>query len=580
VGQPVSAPAKYRFGTFELDRATAELRKRSIRIKLQEQPYRILCLLLDSPGEVILRDTLSAALWPEDTFVEFEQSLNAAVAKLRQALGDSAENPRYVETVPRRGYRFIAPVEAIAFSEPAADLGPQRPILAEHDQPVVDHAPVPQPSAWKRHKKLVLGAAVAGVIVGAAIAVTLLRHSNAISAPEITRVTFDSGLTTDPALSPDGKLLGYASDRDGSGRLHIWVQQFISNGQAMQLTRGDAEDHQPAFSPDGSKLVFRSERDGGGIYVIPAIGGEATLLAQAGRDPRFSPDGRWIAYWVGVNMGPPFVANAGTVYVVPSTGGTPQPVRSDLTEAGNPVWSWDGTRLIVYGYKVDGPSTSDWWVVPVQGGSATPTGAFPRFRKKGFTLAWRDEPRVANWSGNELLFSARVGDSVNLWKIHIGSSDPRVTGNPQRLTSGTELEVYPSLTADGRLVFASLTNSLNVWTLPVVDASSGTVVGQSRRATEAIGPHQYASLSVDGKLLAYSSVRYGHPHVWIKDFQSGKESPLTSTGPSEHGPQLSSDGSLVTFISGDRRTNGFVVPVRGGVADQFCTDCASPYDLI
>ena len=242
------------------------------------------------------------------------------------------------------------------------------------------------------------------------------------------------------------------------------------------------------------------------------------------------------------------------------------------------MWSPDGTRLLVYGTKVDGLSTSDWWVVPVQGGSATPTGAFRHLRKRGFTLAWREAPRVADWTGDELLFSARVGDSVNLWKIHIADSDSRVTGNPRRLTSGTGLDVYPSLTADGRLLFASLTNSLNVWTLPV-DANSGIVVGQSRRVTEAIGPHQYASLSVDGKLLAYSSVRYGHPHVWIKDFESGKESPLTSTGASEHAPQLSSDGSLVTYISGDQKTNGFVVSVRGGVADQFCTDCASAYDL-
>jgi eukaryotic-like serine/threonine-protein kinase len=581
VGQPVSAPAKYRFGAFELDRGTAELRKRGIRIKLQEQPYRILCLLLDSPGEVITRDNLSAVLWPEDTFVEFERSLNAAMAKLRQALGDSAENPRYIETVARRGYRFIAPVAAIAFSEPAADIGPQRPALAEPDRELVEHGPIPQPSAPERHKKRwAVGAAVAIVIVATAVAVTFLRHSNAIITPEVTRVTFDSGLTTDPAVSPDGKLLAYASDRGGSGRLHIWVQQLMPGGQAMQLTRGDAEDHQPAFSPDGSTLVFRSERDGGGIYVIPAIGGDARLVAKAGRDPRFSPDGRWIAYWAGVNMGAPFVANAGTVYLVPSTGGTPQTLRSDLMEAGAPVWSQDGTRLIVYGTKIELiPSISDdWWVVPVQGGSAMPTGAFPYLRKQGFAVGWRDAPRVATWNGDELLFSARVGDSINLWKIHIAGSDSRVTGAPQRLTSGTGLDVYPSLTANGRLVFASLTNSLNVWTLPM-DSNGGKVAGQLQRVTETIGPHQNASLSADGKLLAYSSVRYGHPRVWIKDLKSGKESPLTNSSASERAPQLSREGSAVAYLSGDQKANGFVVPVRGGVADQFCTDCAALYDL-
>jgi eukaryotic-like serine/threonine-protein kinase len=579
VGQPTSTSARYRFGTYELDRGVAELRRRGIRIKLQEQPYRILCLLLDTPGEVITRATLCAVLWPEDTFVEFEQSLNAAVAKLRQALGDSAENPRYIETVARRGYRFIAPVEAIAFPEPAL-IGRQSPALVEPHRAMVGDAPAhPPPPTGHPEKRWILGAAVATVLLAFAITIALRRHSSVITTPEITRLTFDSGLTTDPTASPDGKLLAYASDRDGSGRLHIWVQQLIVGGQAVQLTRGDADDDQPAFSPDGSKLAFRSERGGGGIYVIPAIGGEATLVAQAGRDPRFSPDGRWIAYWVGVNMGMPFIANAGTVYLVPSTGGTPQALRSDLMEAGAPVWSPDGTRLIVYGNRIELiHSIADWWVVPVQGGSATPTGAFAQLRKQGFTLAWRDAPRVANWSGDELLFSARVGDSVNLWRIPIGASNSRVSGNPQRLTSGTGLDVYPSLTADGRLLFASLTNSLNVWTLPV-DANSGLAVGQSRRVTETIGPDQYASLSVDGKLLAYSSVRYGHPQVWIKDLESGKESPLTSSGSSERGPHLSSDGSLVTYISGDEKTNGFVVPVRGGVPDQFCTDCASPYDL-
>lgn len=325
--------------------------------------------------------------------------------------------------------------------------------------------------------------------------------------------------------------------------------------------------------------MFRSEREGGGLYVIPAIGGDANLVAKEGRDPRFSPDGKWVAYWVGINMGAPFVANAGTVYLVPSTGGKPRRLRSDLVEAGAPVWSQDGTRLLLYGNKIKAiPSTADWWVVPVQGGSARPTGAFAYLREQGFTLGWRDAPRVAAWNGDELLFSARVGDSVNLWRIHVAGSDSRVRGTLQRLTYGTGLDVYPSLTADGRLVFASLTNALNIWTLPM-DAQSGKIAGQPGRVTETIDPHQNASLSIDGKLLAYNSVQHGHSHVWIKDLESGKESPLTRTDTSERVGQLSPDGSLAAFLSGDQNANGFVVPVRGGVADQFCTDCAVPSDL-
>ena len=100
------------FGVFEVDERSAELRKRGVRVKLQEQPFQILCVLLDHPGEVVTRDKLRERLWPEHTFVDFDRSLNKAITKLRSALGDSAEHPRYIETIPRHGYRFLAPVQS------------------------------------------------------------------------------------------------------------------------------------------------------------------------------------------------------------------------------------------------------------------------------------------------------------------------------------------------------------------------------------------------------------------------------------------------------------------------------------
>ncbi len=101
----------FRFGIFEADLASGELRKQGLRIRLQEQPFQILILLLDHAGEVVGRDELCRKLWAPDTFVDFEQGLSTAIKKLRQALSDDAETPRYIETLPKRGYRFIAPVE-------------------------------------------------------------------------------------------------------------------------------------------------------------------------------------------------------------------------------------------------------------------------------------------------------------------------------------------------------------------------------------------------------------------------------------------------------------------------------------
>jgi DNA-binding winged helix-turn-helix (wHTH) protein len=114
MSSPAGAARTVRFGLFELDLHTGELRRKGARVALQEQPFRVLSLLVAQPGELVTRDALRRALWAEDVFVDVDHGLNKAVAKVRDALGDLAESPRYVETLERRGYRFIAPVEVVA----------------------------------------------------------------------------------------------------------------------------------------------------------------------------------------------------------------------------------------------------------------------------------------------------------------------------------------------------------------------------------------------------------------------------------------------------------------------------------
>src|SRR5215475_366458 len=115
-------PGPLRFGVFEVNLRSGELRKHGLRVRLQEQPFRVLVMLLEHSGEVVTREELQKHLWPSDTFVDFDHGLNKAINKLREALGDSAENPRFVETVARRGYRFLADVKVC---EPTA--GPSAP---------------------------------------------------------------------------------------------------------------------------------------------------------------------------------------------------------------------------------------------------------------------------------------------------------------------------------------------------------------------------------------------------------------------------------------------------------------------
>lgn len=132
-----ATPPRYRFGVFEADASTGELRKQGIRIKLNSQPFQVLLMLLERPGEVITREEISQALWSDGTFVDYEHGLNSAINRIREALGDSAGSPRFVETLARRGYRFVAPVQLIS-PDPSAETGSSPP-------PVVHNTPAPVP---------------------------------------------------------------------------------------------------------------------------------------------------------------------------------------------------------------------------------------------------------------------------------------------------------------------------------------------------------------------------------------------------------------------------------------------------
>ena len=127
-------PARYRFGIFEADACTGELTREGVKVKIQEQPFQILVLLIERAGDIVTREEIIQRLWPPATFVDFDHSLNVAIKKLREALRDDADNPRFIETKPKRGYRFIAPVQKIGEAEPTSPATPRQP-PAPHDLP-------------------------------------------------------------------------------------------------------------------------------------------------------------------------------------------------------------------------------------------------------------------------------------------------------------------------------------------------------------------------------------------------------------------------------------------------------------
>jgi DNA-binding winged helix-turn-helix (wHTH) protein len=138
-------PRRYRFGAFEADVSTGELRRQGIRLRLNAQPFQVLCLLLDRPGELLTRDQIASHLWPDGTYVDAEHGVNSAVNRIREALNDSASSPRFIETLARRGYRFVAPVERLGEnSTPASTLNADKQALStpitptNSDQPTLN----------------------------------------------------------------------------------------------------------------------------------------------------------------------------------------------------------------------------------------------------------------------------------------------------------------------------------------------------------------------------------------------------------------------------------------------------------
>jgi DNA-binding winged helix-turn-helix (wHTH) protein len=193
VGSSASFPNTVRFGLFEADLATGELRKRGRKVPLQDQPFQVLALLLRHPGEIVAREELQRALWPADTFVEFEHGVNTAIKKLRQALGDSADNPRFIETLPRKGYRFIAPVGDLATPAPT---------------PV----PAPMPDQPVRLRRWWWLASAVLVVVAAGCALWLLNKSGKSTAavPVPVPLTTYPGRELWPSFSPEGDRVAFS----------------------------------------------------------------------------------------------------------------------------------------------------------------------------------------------------------------------------------------------------------------------------------------------------------------------------------------------------------------------------------
>lgn len=410
----------------------------------------------------------------------------------------------------------------------------------------------------------------------------------------LARVTSDDGLTIDPAVSPDGKFIAYASDRGGES-LDIWVQS-LPRGEPVRLTSHSAEDHEPAFSPDGGTIAFRSERHGGGIYVTSVLGGPERLLVRHGRRPRFSPRGDWIVYWTGFSTGDPTAPDSNRIFIIPAQGGAPRQLAPQFESALFPVWAPDGTHVLFIGARTSDAASrktltganrpvdrADWWVTDIATGAVVKTEVLAELNKQGLSM-WASAgagiaPDLWVPGENAILFSAAKAatntfrDSVNLWSVRLSGKNWRALAPARQLTSGTAYEGHPAITPSGDMLFASAEMKTGIWMLPL-QANEGKVSGEMKQLTRGAAFHGQPSVALDGSKVVYYATRSGNMDIWIMDLHSGKEWPLTSTALGENAPQISADGSTVLYSAYGKR-EAYLVASGGGEATKICDDCGT-----
>jgi Tol biopolymer transport system component/DNA-binding winged helix-turn-helix (wHTH) protein len=515
-----------RFGVFEVDLCTAELRKQGVRVRLSGQPFQVLETLLLRPGELVTREELKQKLWPSESFGDFEHGLNAAVNRVREALGDSSDNPRLVETLPRRGYRFIAHVEQ-AESETKKPL--PEPASVPQDGHVSSGAEsvsrmLQAPGRWLLIAALLMFLAIA---VGAFLFVRLKgrqAHEGSSGVQQSLRVvplTTLPGVEDRPSFSPDASQVVFAWDGGSSqtpDAFDLYVKA-IGSEKVDRLTHEGAASIVPAWSPDGSTIAFA--RQGGnkpGIFSVPARGGAERKLADASFDYAgvmslsWSADGRQLLYYTTDGL-----------RILTTDNDEVRPVDTPGCEASAPAFSPDG-KWISFACEANDGSFID--LISLKDRSI-------KHLVKGFGAAWSvDSQRII------------------FLPLHLGISEIGINGgNPVDLAFA-QGGYNPAIARQGnRLAYVKggdiPVNAMGqIW-------RSDTRTGVTRSTFAPASVQQNApDISPDGKRIAFESERSGSHEVWVANLDGSDAIQLSKFNAGETGtPHWSPDGRWIVFDS-------------------------------
>ena len=547
------APQILQFGVFEVDLAQGELRKHGQKIKLQERPFQLLAALLERPGQVVTREELVRRLW-NDTLVDFDNGLNIAAKKIREALDDDAATPRYVETLPRRGYRFIAPVQTRNIpapeAPPAKQPGPQLVPTIAPPPP----APPRRRGIYGRVAALIVVLFLAGRLYWIATSLRPARLVQVVQLTQTGQIELGNGVATDGTRV-------YFTQRDG-GRWSL-AQVSVEGGTPLPLplpleqplSNPDILD----ISPDRSNLLVASgsgtevERP---FWVVPTVGGSPRRVGDvAGHAGAWSRDGSRIVF-----------ARGSALFLVASDG---TDSRKLLDTPGIPYsirWA-PPSRADVLRFSMLSPGLGPrtLWEVSSNGTevSSNGTGLHPFLRKWISAAAEPDGDDNGNWvvNGNYYLFRALRSRVSSVYSVRANRRFPRAFEGPPVQIYSTPLE-FSSLAPhpDGKRVFFAAGQERRE--LVRYDARHG----QSAQFLSGV-QGRWVSFSKDGQWIAY--VTAPGDILWRSRPDGSQRLQLTSPSMHASQPRWSPDGTQIVFGGGPvgHASRVYVVPSAGGAPE-------------
>jgi Tol biopolymer transport system component/DNA-binding winged helix-turn-helix (wHTH) protein len=546
-----------RFGVFEADLQEKILHRDGLKVKLQNQPFEVLAALLERPGETLTGEELSRRVWPDGTFVEFEHSLSTAVLKIRRVLDDSAENPRFIETIPRRGYRFIAPVQFVVESRFAESGGPRPP----------------------RKRRWAIPLAAAAALAVAAAAYLVSRGAAQADLPAPAPLTSTPGWEHGPSFSPDGTRVAYSWCQEGTwelrGNCDILVRS-IGSQTSVTLTDYPGVDVSPAWSPDGRFIAFlRIPPEGMATYhVVPSSSGrERTMFETLPPNPAtlfgsviaWFPDGNHVAIVVRDSPAGPHslaVLSLETGKRRALTNSVPNGI-GDTAVAVSP----DGRKLAFVRTALARTPFSDIYVADV-------TSDFALAGPPRRLAANQPAPVSLTWmpGGDAIVFSTGRG----LWRMRVAGGGAR---GPERLAFAGSQAAGPALSLDGRrLAFSQHQVRQNIWRVEIAEASVSA--GPPRELIPSTREDGWPQYSPDGAHIAFLSNRSGVRQIYVCDAAGSNLVQLTSLqeGVERPYPGWSPDGRTIVFAArAAANTDLYLVDAQGGAPRRLTSESSAEY---